>query len=303
MIQQNSSTRTAWQRKIMWVKNTWALFKDTKVGLVGICIFAVFMVMGFASFIPPLVNEMYIPLYGADPEVIGFSEPSLRHPLGTDFFGRDLLSQLLEGAKWALIVGTSAAAASVVLGTLVGLLSGYYRGLVDTLLQRTADVMMALPAFAIIVVIGSALRGISIWNIVILITILGWPGTSKVIRSQVLSLRERPFIDSARVSGASNVRIIFRHIAPNVLPLSFLYMAFGVTNAILMEASLSFIGMGDPTAVSWGMMLHWCRATGYAYYAPFWMIPPGVCITLLALAFYLIGVGSEQIINPRLRKR
>ncbi len=287
----------------MWVKNTWALFKDTKVGLVGILILAFFMVMGLASFIPPLVNEMYIPLYGADPEVIGLSEPSLRHPLGTDYFGRDLLSQLLEGSKWALIVGTSAAAASVVLGTVVGLLSGYYRGIVDTLLQRTADVMMALPAFAIIVVIGSALRGISIWNIVILIAILGWPGTSKVIRSQVLSLRERPFVDSARVSGAGNVRIIFRHIAPNVLPLSFLYMAFGVTGAILMEAALSFIGMGDPTTVSWGMMLHWCRASGYAYQAPFWMIPPGVCITLLALAFYLIGVGTEQIINPRLRKR
>lgn len=124
-----------------------------------------------------------------------------------------------------------------------------------------------------------------------------------MIRSQVLSLRERPFIESARVSGASNFRIIFRHIAPNVLPLSFLYMAFGVTGAILLEAALSFIGMGDPMTVSWGMMLQWCRASGFAFQAPFWMIPPGVCITLLALGFYLVGVGTEQIINPRLRKR
>lgn len=295
--------KTKWNQRKMWILNTWGLFKETKVGLVGIAILVFFAVIAVASFIPPLNDDMYIPLYGNDPEIIGISEPSLRHPLGTDYFGRDLLSQLLEGAKWALIVGTTAAVASVFLGTVIGLISGYYRGIVDTLLQRTADIVMTLPAFAIIVVIGSVLRGISIWNIVILIAILGWPGTSKVIRSQVLSLRERPFIESARVSGASNFRIVFRHIAPNVLPLSFLYMAFGVTGAILVEAALSFIGMGDPSTVSWGMMLQWCRASGFAFQAPFWMIPPGVCITLLALAFYLIGVGTEQIINPKLRKR
>jgi len=291
------------QQKKMWIQNTWELFKETKVGLVGMGILVFFMVMALASFIPPLIDDMYIPLYGNDPEVIGLSPPSLRHPLGTDYFGRDILSQLFEGAKWALIVGTTAAAASVFLGTVIGLVSGYYRGVVDTLLQRTADTVMTLPAFAIIVVIGSVLRGISIWNIVILIAVLGWPATSKVIRAQVLSLRERAFVESALVSGASNFRIMFRHIAPNVLPLSFLYMAFGVTSAILVEAALSFIGMGDPTTVSWGMMLQWCRASGFAFVAPFWMIPPGVCITLLALGFYLIGVGTEQIINPKLRKR
>ncbi|KYK36889.1 MAG: peptide ABC transporter permease [Theionarchaea archaeon DG-70-1] len=291
------------QQKKMWIQNTWELFKETKVGLVGMGILVFFMVMALASFIPPLIDDMYIPLYGNDPEVIGLSPPSLRHPLGTDYFGRDILSQLFEGAKWALIVGTTAAAASVFLGTVIGLVSGYYRGVVDTLLQRTADTVMTLPAFAIIVVVGSVLRGISIWNIVILIAVLGWPATSKVIRAQVLSLRERAFVESALVSGASNFRIMFRHIAPNVLPLSFLYMAFGVTSAILVEAALSFIGMGDPTTVSWGMMLQWCRASGFAFVAPFWMIPPGVCITLLALGFYLIGVGTEQIINPKLRKR
>ncbi|MBU7030653.1 MAG: ABC transporter permease [Theionarchaea archaeon] len=217
------------QQKKMWIQNTWELFKETKVGLVGMGILVFFMVMALASFIPPLIDDMYIPLYGNDPEVIGLSPPSLRHPLGTDYFGRDILSQLFEGAKWALIVGTTAAAASVFLGTVIGLVSGYYRGVVDTLLQRTADTVMTLPAFAIIVVIGSVLRGISIWNIVILIAVLGWPATSKVIRAQVLSLRERAFVESALVSGASNFRIMFRHIAPNVLPLSFLYMAFGVT--------------------------------------------------------------------------
>jgi peptide/nickel transport system permease protein len=246
---------------------------------------------------------MYDPLCGADPDIIGVSPPSVQHPLGTDSIGRDLFSQLLEGAKWAFIIGITAAFCSVTLSTIVGLVSGYYRGVVDTLLQRLADLVMTLPGFPLMVIIGSVLRGMNIWNIVILISLLGWPGASKVIRSQVLSLRERPFVDSARVSGASDIRIIFRHIAPNILPLSFLYMTFAVTGAILAEAALSFIGLGDPTTVSWGMMLQWCYRAGYVFRAPYWMLPPGICITLMSLSFYLIGLGTEQIVNPRLRKR
>jgi peptide/nickel transport system permease protein len=295
--------RTKWERRKDKVQETWELFKETKVGVLGIGILIIFAVMGIASVIPPLIDEMYIPLYGADPDIIGVSPPSLQHPLGTDSIGRDVLSQLLEGAKWAFIIGVTAAVCSVTLSTIVGLVSGYYGGIVDGLLQRTAELVMTLPGFPIMVIIGSVLRGINIWNIVILISLFGWPGASKVIRSQVLSLRERPFVDSAKISGASSARIVFRHIAPNILPLSFLYMTFSVTGAILAEASLSFIGLGDPTTVSWGMMLQWCYRAGYVFRAPYWMLPPGICITLMSLGFYLIGIGTEQIINPRLRKR
>lgn len=295
--------RSKWKKREKQVQNTWELFKETKIGLVGIGILIFFVIMALSSYIPPLIDEMYHPLSGGDPDIIGLSPPSLRHPLGTDILGRDLFSQLLEGAKWALLIGVTAAVCSVTLSTTVGLVSGYYGGVVDTLLQRTAEVVMTLPGFPIIVIVGSLLRGVSIWNLVVLISLLGWPGASKVIRSQVLSLKERPFVDSAKVSGAGNVRIIFKHIAPNVLPLAFLYMTFSVTGAILAEAALSFIGMGDPTTLSWGMMLQWCRTAGFVFEAPYWMVPPGVCITLLSLSFYLIGVGTEQIINPRLRKR
>lgn len=295
--------KTQWQKRMEKIEEIWRLFRETKVGLVGIVILIFFVVMAAASFIPPRIDEMYIPLYGVDQDIITVTPPSLQHLLGTDSMGRDVFSQLLEGAKWALLIGVTAAVCSVVLSTVVGLVSGYYGGVIDTLLQRTADVVMTLPGFPLIVIVGSLLRGISIWNIVVLISILGWPGASKVIRSQVLSLRERPFIESAKVSGASSFRIVFRHIAPNILPLSFLYMTFGVTGAILAEASLSFIGLGDPTTVSWGMMLQWCYRSGFLFKAPFWVLPPGLCITLLALSFYLIGVGTEQIINPRLRKR
>jgi peptide/nickel transport system permease protein len=281
----------------------WELYKETKIGLIGIAILIFFGIMAAASFIPPRIDEMYIPLYGVDPDIVTVTPPSFKHPLGTDSMGRDLFSQLLEGSKWALIIGVTSAAVSVVLSTVVGLVSGYYGGSVDAILQRTAEVVMTLPGFPMIVIIGSLMRGMSIWNIVVLISLLGWPGASKVIRAQVLSLKERPFIESAKISGASKFRIVFRHIAPNILPLSFLYMTFGVTGAILMEASLSFIGLGDPMTVSWGMMLQWCFRSGFIYRAPFWVLPPGLCVTLLALAFYLIGMGTEQIINPRLRKR
>lgn len=295
--------KTKWQRRRERIGNLWTLFKQSRVGILGIIILVIFFVLAFSSAIPPKIDPMYVPLYGTDPEIGGFSQPSMRHPMGTDFMGRDLFSQLLEGAKWGLIVGITAAAASVIVGTVVGLVSGYFGGVIDTILQRTADIVLTLPSIPLILVIGSALGRLSIWNIVILIGMLGWPGTSKVIRSQVLSLRERPFIESARVSGASDGRIIFRHIAPNVLPLSFLYMTFGVTGAILTEAALSFLGLGDPSTVSWGMMLQWCFTSGYTFRAPFWLLPPGLCITFLALSFYLIGIGTEQIVNPRLRER
>ena len=295
--------KTKWQRRKEHIGGLWLLFKQSKVGVLGIVILAIFFVLAISSTIPPKIDDMYIPLYGTDPDIIGFSQPSLRHPMGTDFMGRDLFSQLLEGAKWGLAVGITAAAASVIVGTVVGLVSGYFGGTIDTLLQRMADIVLTLPSIPLILVIGAALGRLSIWNIVILIGMLGWPSTSKVIRSQVLSLRERPFIESARVSGASDGRIIFRHIAPNVLPLTFLYMTFGVTGAILTEAALSFLGLGDPSTVSWGMMLQWCFTSGYTFKAPFWLLPPGLCITFLALSFYLIGIGTEQIVNPRLRER
>jgi peptide/nickel transport system permease protein len=295
--------KTRWQRRKESLGGLWFLFKKSKVGMLGIAILAIFSVLALVSAIPPKIDDMYNPLYGTDPEIIGFTQPSFRHPLGTDFMGRDLFSQLLEGAKWALIVGITAAATGVVIGTVVGLVSGYFSGAVDTTLQRTADILLTLPGIPIILVIASVMGEMSIWNVIILLGILGWPGTSKVIRSQVLSLKTRPFIESARISGASNARIMFRHIAPNVLPLSFLYMTFGVTAAIGVEAALSFIGLGDPSTVSWGMMLQWCFKSGYTFNAPFWLLPPGLCITFLALSFYLIGMGTQEIVNPKLRER
>ena len=223
------------------------------------------------------------------------------YPLGTDAQGRDILSQLLLGSRIALLVGFSAAIFSISIGMLVGLVSGYYGGNVDIILMRFTDVILTLPGLPLLIILA-ALMEPSVWNIVFIIGIVGWGGTARVIRSEVLTLKERPFIDSARVSGASKTRIMFKHIAPNILPLAVLYMTFYVSGAILAEASLSFIGLGDPRTMSWGMMLNFVQHAN-ALTAWWWLMPPGISITLICLSFFLLGRAFDEIVNPRLRRR
>jgi peptide/nickel transport system permease protein len=221
--------------------------------------------------------------------------------LGTDAQGRDILSQVIWGSRVALLVGFAAAAFSIGIGVVVGLVAGYYGGWVDIVLMRFTDVILVLPSLPLLIILAALLQP-SIWNIVFIIGIVGWGGPARVIRSAVLSLKERPFIDSARVTGASKMRIMFKHIAPNVLPLGLLYMTFYVGGAILSEAALAFIGLGDPRTMSWGMMLNFVQHSN-ALSNWWWLIPPGLCITLVVMAFFLMGRAFDEIVNPRLRKR
>ncbi|MDZ7665877.1 MAG: ABC transporter permease [Desulfotignum sp.] len=280
----------------------WQIFIENPLGKTGVIILVVFMFMAIASFFVPLIGPMYDPMTGIDPDIRVSTGPSLTHWLGTDNVGRDLLAQLLEGAKVAFIVGLSAAFFSIVIGTLVGMVAGYAGGLLDAFLMRTADIIMVLPSLVILLILASLFGQFNIWIIVFIIAIMRWPAVSRVIRSQTLSLKHRPFIEASRVAGASHLRIIFRHIMPNVLPLAFLYMTFRVTAAILVEAALSFLGFGDPSQVSWGMMLQWVWKSGHMFQAPYWLIPPGVCISLLTLAFYMLGRAMDEVLDPRLRK-
>ncbi len=221
--------------------------------------------------------------------------------LGTDSQGRDIFSQLMWGSQIALTVGLLAAAGSIGIGVIIGLVAGYSGGKIDTVLMRFTDVILVLPGLPFIIILAAVL-GPSYWNIIFVLTIIGWPGTARVIRSEVLSLKERPFIDSAKVTGASNIRIMFKHLVPNVLPLAFLFMTFAVSGAILSEAALSFLGLGDVNTASWGQMLNAIQA-GNVLGAWWWLVPPGLGITFISLSFYLIGRAFEQIVNPRLRRR
>ena len=221
--------------------------------------------------------------------------------LGLDNQGRDIFSQLIWGSRIALLVGFLAAFFTVVLGLVVGLVAGYAGGKTESVLMRFTDVILVLPGLPLIITL-TAVLGPSIWNVILVISVLGWPGIARIIRAEVLSLKERPFIDSARVTGASTNRIVFKHIAPNVMPLAFLYMTFSVSGAILTEAALSFIGLGDQTTMSWGQMLFFVE-NSKALSSWWWLLPPGLAITLISLAFFLVGRAFDEIVNPRLRKR
>jgi len=283
-------------------KRRWLSPRRNPLGFLGAGILLAFILMALLAPILPRLSEIYDPIQGMDPEILGTSSPSGRHLLGTDAWGGDILSQLMHGARTALLVAVVAAATSVAIGTLIGLVAGYFAGLVDGSLMRLVDVMLTLPLIPLVLVVSSALGQLSIWGVVLLIGFLGWPGIARVIRAQALSLRTRDFIESARAYGAGNARIILRHMAPSVLPLAFVYMSLTANGAIFLEAALSFLGLGDPNTVSWGMMLQWCFKTGNTFRAPYWMLPPGLAISALCFSFYLIGRGLDEVVNPKLRR-
>ena len=291
--------RSAWRLRL---SQNWRVFRGNLLGKIGMTLLAMFALMAACSYLPQMIDPMYHPMTGVDPTIMHSSPPSPTHWLGTDFMGRDIFSQLLAGARVAFMVGVSAAFMSIALGATIGMVAGYAGGVVDAILMRMADMIMVLPTLLVILILSSLWGQLNIWIIVLMIALFRWPGVSRVIRAQTLSLKQRPFIDAARVAGASHRRIIFRHIMPNVLPLAFLYMTFRVTAAIVIEAALAFLGFGDPGTVSWGMMLQWVWKTGHMFQAPYWLLPPGICISLITLSFYMLGRAMDEVLDPRLRE-
>lgn len=231
--------------------------------------------------------------------------PDGRHWLGTDPLGRDVLSQLMHGARASFFLGILAAVVTVVIGTTVGSMAAYFGGVVDALLMRLADLLILIPGLAILIVIGAVFT-FQLWHLALVIGILsGFGGTAIVLKSQALAVKVKPFIDAARVAGGSARHIIFYHLIPNVMPLSVLYMMFTVTAAIQSEAVLSFLGVLN-TDTSWGLMMQLARTQGYLLQiTDFWWLtlPAGVAVTLLSAAFFLVGRGLDEIVNPRLRAR
>lgn len=223
------------------------------------------------------------------------------HVFGTTAEGYDIFSQVIYGTRPALIVGLAAALFTAGFGTSVALVSGYYGGKVDDVLMRIVDVAYGLPLLPTVILMV-AMLGPSFINVIIAVVLLQWRSSARVIRSQVLSLRERPFVQAAKVTGASDFRIITKHIAPNVLPLMFLYGAFAIAWGILTEAGVSFIGLGDPSQVSWGTMLQSAHTYNALHHETWWwFLPPGICIALVVISGFLIGRGYEEVTNPALR--
>lgn len=275
-------------------------FKRDKFAMVGAFIYLFFILVAiFGPLFAPYSPFVMIKVNG---KLMFNQDPSIKYLLGTTNMGRDIFSQLIYGSRPALIVGFTAAFFVMVIGTLVGLIAGYYRGKIGNILMRLTDVAFGIPFIPFVIVLVAFL-GPSIWNIVLSMALLLWRDTARVIRSQVLTVRERSFIEAARVSGASNLRIMLVHITPNILPLSFLYGTLAIGWAILTEAAVSFLGFGDPRAISWGYMLHDAYVSQALSRGSFgWFVPPGICIMLMVMAGFYIGRGSEEILYPRLRK-
>lgn len=253
---------------------------------------------------------VFIAIFGAalapdDPNASStdvFAPPSWAHPLGTTESGADVLSQLLVGAKVSIIVGFAAAAISALLGSAVGLLGGYYGGWVDKILDAFENWFLVIPALPLMIVLARLLDP-SLGVLILVIGLTSWAGTGRIVRAQVLTLRERAFVERARALGAGNLYIIRTHVLPNTIPLIFANTVLIVAVAILGEASLSFLGLGDPNQISWGTMLERAFENGATSQEAWWyIVPPGLCIMLLVLAVAVLGYLFEEYINPRLRE-
>lgn len=276
------------------------VLRRDKLALVGAMLYLVFITIAFAA--PLIAPYDALEVVQENGLWLANETPSARFPLGTTNLGRDIFSQLIFGARTALLVGFSAAIAVAVVGTLVGLVAGYYGGWIDALFMRLADVAFGIPFLPLVIVLVAFLEP-SIWNIVLAMGALLWRDTARVIRAQVLIVKERAFVSAAKVSGASDLRIILLYIAPSVLPLSFLYGTLAIGWAILTEASVSFLGFGDPDVVSWGFMLQDAFVSqALSRGAFYWIIPPGLCIMLTVMAGFFIGRGFEEVLFPRLRR-
>ena len=272
----------------------WSRFRTNRFAMAG----ALLIIVLFAvSLLAPLITP-----YGPDDLDLYhvLMPPSGAHWLGTDDLGRDVLTRIIYGARISLKVGFVAVGIAVAIGTVVGLVSGYYSGLVDNILMRFVDIMLCFPTFFLILAVIAFLEQ-SIWYIMIILGLTGWMGVARLVRAEVLSIRERDYIMAVKALGARDTRIIFRHILPNALSPVLVSATLGVAGAILTESALSFLGIGvPPPTPSWGNIL--TAGKEYLEFAWWLTLYPGLAITVTVLAYYLVGEGIRDALDPRLRR-
>lgn len=291
-----SASSLAWARRRGSVARFWRAYRTHRAGLFGLGALAV---IGLVALAAPL-------LVGSDVQSVttapgaALESPSGEFPLGTDQFGRSLLGLLVWGARISLTVGLMAAALSVAIGTLVGILAGHFGGWFSTVIMRITDWFLVMPTLVLAIVLATVMSR-SVWTVILAIGVTSWPTTARLVRAQTLAVESRPYIERATALGGGHGHIMSRHVLPNVMPLVLAQTTLGISNAILTEATLAFLGLGDPDVVSWGGMLQDAREAGAVSAGHWWYLaPPGIAIAVVALAFTLCGRAVESVLNPKL---
>ena len=290
----------AWTRRRISAKRVWRTYRKNKLGMIGLYVLIFFAFV--AIFAPLLADkeglEATCPCNGTP-----FSPPSAEFPLGTDNFGRSVLTLTIWGSRISLTVGLFATAISMLIGSLVGIVAGYRGGGTESLLMRLTDWFLVIPFLPLAIVLASVLNR-SLGVIILVIGVTSWPGTARIVRAQVLSVKTRAYVERSRALGASGWHLNTRHILPNVGPLIFANTILTVAIAILSESTLAFLGLGDPLSISWGTILDFAFSAGAAYAGQWWwIVPPGLAIVFVVLAFTLCGFALDEILNPKLRER
>jgi peptide/nickel transport system permease protein len=274
----------------------WSRFRRHRLAVIG---FSVLVILSLSAIFAPLIAQH-------PPNAVDLSAyrmpPDSDHWLGTDSAGRDVFSRLLYAGRVSLSVGLVAVGIYVAIGTVLGGLAGYFKGWVDGVIMRLADMVLSFPAIIVIITIVSIV-GPSIVNVMVVIGLLGWPPIARLVRGEFLTLREREFVVASVATGAKSSRIIFRHVFPNALTPVIVNATFGVASAILLEAGLSFLGLGvQPPTASWGNMLNAAQSITILEQMPWLWIPPGMMIVLAVLSINFVGDGLRDALDPRSRK-
>ncbi|GAB3491941.1 ABC transporter permease [Nocardiopsis coralliicola] len=274
-------------------------YAANKAGLIGLgaLLLAAAIALSAPLFIPPEALSV------TDAAGSRFEPPSAEFWLGTDTYGRSVLDLVLWGARISLTVGFLAAFTSVALGTLIGITAGHFGGFGANVLMRVTDWFIVLPTLVMAIALAAVMER-STLTIIIAIGVTAWPSTARIVRAQTLSVEARPYIERARALGGGHAHVMLRHVLPNVMPVVIAQTTLLVAEAIVMEATLSFLGLGAPSSISWGGILQEARGAGAISSGMWWyMIPPGIAIALVALSFTLCGRALEGVFNPRLRER
>ena len=292
--------RIAWQRRRRALGSAWSQYRRSRPGMIGLAVLALFVLVALAA--PLLADEAGLSAVNSTGNK-AWASPGDFGPLGTDGLGRSIWTQLVWGARVSLLVGLAATIVATVIGMAVGITAGFYGGAVGAVLMRLTEWFLVIPFLPLAIVLAAVL-GPSIQNIIIVIGITSWPSMARLLRAQVLTLKERLYVDRSRALGASQTHLMIRHILPNVSGLILANTTLTVPVAILSETVLAFLGFGDPSRASWGKMLEEAFQRGaITEQAWWWYGPPGVAIVLVVLAFTLCGRALEEILDPRLRER